>query len=123
MCFSLILNMLRDLPGIREATEPKRQAVIQINFLGDTLPRKTKNFTRGRSSQCLNRRNGIRDAIIGLFHTCLEGIVKIENTNRYSIMVDNHQGGYSEFFHPGNCNCGKLLFVTDCRISDKYIPK
>ncbi len=91
MCFSLILNILRDLPGIREATDPKMQAVAQISFLGIILAIKAKDFTRGRSSECLNRRNGRLDAIIVLFHTCLEGIVKVENTHRYSILIDNHQ--------------------------------
>ena len=93
MCFSLILKILRDLPGIIEATNPKTQAVVQISFLGIILTVKAKDFTRGRNSECLNRRNGRPDAIIGLFHTCLEGIVKVQNTHRYSILIDNYQGG------------------------------
>ena len=112
MCFSFILKILRDLPGIMEATNPKAQAVTQISFLGIILTVKAKDFTSGRSSECLNRRKGRPDAIIGLFHTCLEGIVKVENTNRYSILIDNHQGGDAKFFHSGNGNGGEFLFAA-----------
>jgi len=112
MCFRFILNILLDLPGIREAAVPKTPAVTQISFLGITRTTAAKNFTRGRRSECLNRRKGRRDAIIGLFHTCLEGIVKVENTNRYSILIDNHQGGDAKFFHSGNGNGGEFLFAA-----------
>ena len=112
MCFRFILNILLDLPGIREAAVPKTPAVTQISFLGITRTTAAKNFTRGRRSECLNRRKGRRDAIIGLFHTCLEGIVKVENTHRYPIPIDNHQGCDAEFFHSGNGNGGKLLFTA-----------
>ena len=112
MCFRFILNIFLDLPDIREAAAPKTPAVTQISFLGITRATAAKNFTRGRRSECLNRRKGRRDAIIGLFHTCLEGIVKVENTYRNSILIDNHKGGYSEFFHSGNCKGGEFLFGT-----------
>lgn len=95
MCFSFILNILRDLPGIKEAIAPRKHAIIQMSFLGINLPRKTKSFASGSCNECLNRRNGRRDVITGLFHSCLEGIMKVEYTDRNSIAVNNYQRGYS----------------------------